>query len=162
MNKEPQKRKGYQSLKAKHTSFNGHTFDSIGERNFYIRLCKLFGTENVLTQRKLEILESFNLNSPSITWNVDFQVKHLNNPVYIEYKGTLSQESHGVREFFLKWKILKSNNACLGIPCICFVEGSKVPRWQTGMGMVLIPDIHALKLYDDEELKLLIESQVYD
>lgn len=160
MEKREKKRKGVQSLKAKHCEFNDHGFDSISERNFYVRLCSLFGTENVSTQKKLVLLESFNKSIPSITWNVDFCVEVGNEKVYVEYKGDLSVTSHGAREFFLKWKVLKNEHTYF-YRVLCFVEGSKIPRWQTGYGMISVPDIHALKLYSDEELKLLIESQVY-
>lgn len=160
MKEREKKRKGVQSLKAKHCEFNGYNFDSIGERNFYVRLSCLFGTENVSTQKKLVLLESFNKSIPPITWHADFCIEVGNDKVYVEYKGDLSTTSYGAREFFLKWKVLKNDHTYFH-RVLCFVEGSKVPRWQTGYGMIPVPDIHALKLYSDEELKLLIESQVY-
>jgi hypothetical protein len=156
--REPVTRKNPKSLKAKHCVFNGKTFDSKSEKDFYLRLCSIFGTQNVETQVPLTLIYSHNLNVPSIMWMCDFCVNLPHGKVYVEFKGTLNTESYGTREFLLKWKLIKGLNSPLRI--LCFVSGSKSPTWRVENGKVSIPDIHPLSLYEDDELEQIISSQI--
>lgn len=149
-----------QSTKAKHCSLNGIAFDSLSERDFYVRLCRLFGSENISRGPRLVLVESEDPNTPDVAWTVDFKVYTPKGLVYVEYKGSLSNKQPGTEVFLMKWKLIKGNAWLKQVPIVCFVAGSKTPVWTTKNGRVSIPCIYPISMYDDHEIETLILSAI--
>jgi hypothetical protein len=146
------------SLQAKHCEFNGIKFDSMSERDFYIRLCKIFGTTSVSRGSRVTLFNSLNLNVPDISWTPDFIVWIDNRHVFVEFKGSLSSHSLGTEVFLNKWKLIKGTDLSYRIKVVCFVAGSKCPRWNASQRRVSIPGIYPIANYSDDEIYDIVRS----
>lgn len=145
------------SLQAVHCELDGVKFDSLGERAFYIRLVRIFGSVNVHRSGRIEIVAKC-ANSPGMYWDADFEVFHEGKNKIFEYKGSLKKNIKGNREFFHKWSMIHSKFSSLNPAKFhTFVQELYYPVWQTELGKVTVPGIHAVGLMTDSDIKALFD-----
>lgn len=151
-----EKREKTAALKqAIHCELDGMKFDSLGERAFYIRLVRIFGSTNVYRAGKIEIVAKCE-NSPGMYWDADFEVFHEGKSKIFEYKGSLKKNVKGNREFFHKWSMIHSKFSPLNSAKFhVFFQELYYPIWHTELGKVTVPGIHALVLMTDADIKAL-------
>ena len=147
------------SKQAKHCELNGIKFDSMGERNFYIRLCRIFGSNNVVRGQRVNLIDSTE-ESPGLGWMPDFQIKHKGQPFTIEYKGCLRSEIQGTREFTLKWSVLHSLYSPLTtLRYLTFCDDGYIPKWSTEVGRRTLPSIFCSKNLTDKRIYELVDER---
>ena len=145
---------------AKHCELDGIKFDSLGERDFYVQLVRVFGLENVYRAGKIEIIPNCP-NSPGMYWDADFEVFHKGQHKIFEYKGSLKKEVKGNREFMHKWAMINSHfSKCDVSRFHVFIGDLYYPIWNTSTGKRIVQNIHALKLMSDLDIKDLFSSNI--
>ena len=144
---------------ARHCELNGIKFDSLGERDFYVRLCRIFGASNVARGARVPLIDSTE-ESPGLGWMPDFQVKHKGQPFTIEYKGCLRSEIQGTREFILKWSVLHSLYSPLTtLRYLVFCDDSYIPKWSTEVGRRTLPSIFCSKNLTDKRIYEIVDER---
>ena len=144
---------------AKHCELNGIKFDSLGERDFYVRLCRIFGTNNVVRGVRVTLINSTE-ESPGLGWIPDFQIKHKGQPFTIEYKGCLRSEIKGTREFTLKWSVLHSLYSPLTtLRYLTFCDDGYIPKWSTEVGRRTLPSVFCSAFLPDKRIYEIVDER---
>lgn len=144
---------------AKHCELNGIKFDSVGERNFYVRLCRIFGHKNVARGSRVVLVKPTE-ESPGLRWLPDFQVIHKSRMFTIEYKGCLRSDVQGTREFVLKWAVLHSLcDSLTTSKYLVFCDNDYIPAWSTETGRRPLPSVFCSKNLTDEHIYEIVNER---
>ena len=144
---------------AKHCELNGIKFDSLGERDFYVRLCRIFGSKNVARGSRVVLVDS-TVESPGMGWMPDFNVEHKGQCFIIEFKGCLKAEVPGVREFLLKWSVLHSlYSPTTTLRYLTFCGDDRIPKWNTELGKKPLPSVFYSKNLTDKTIYELVDER---
>ena len=147
------------SVQAKHCELNGIKFDSLAERDFYVRLCHVFGSKSVVRGSKVVLIEA-TVESPGIGWSPDFNVEHKGQCFIIEFKGCLRAEVPGVREFLLKWAILHSlYSPITTLRYLTFCDDDRILKWNTELGRKTLPSVFCSKNLTNKNIYELVDER---
>lgn len=141
---------------AKHCKFNGVDFDSLEERDFYVRLLRIFGNDNVMRCGRVELIPSTQ-NSPAMTWDIDFKVHHKGFVFLVEYKGLIHGRREHHREFFTKLLISKMITQ---LEVIVFSPDNACPKWQTQDGLKPCPNFYSSRILNDADIYDIFQEKV--
>ena len=147
------------SRQAKHCELNGIKFDSLAERDFYVRLCRVFGSKSVVRGLRVVLIEPTG-ESPGIAWMPDFNVEHKGQCFIIEFKGCLKAEVPGIREFLLKWSILHSlYSPITTLRYLTFCNDDRIVKWNTELGKKSLPSVYCSKNLTDKNIYELVDER---
>ena len=147
------------SVQAKHCELNGIKFDSLAERDFYVRLCHVFGSKSVVRGSRVVLIEP-TVESPGIGWSPDFNVEHKGQCFIIEFKGCLRAEVPGVREFLLKWAALHSlYSPITTLRYLTFCDDDRILKWNTELGRKTLPSVFCSKNLTNKNIYELVDER---
>ena len=149
------------NMQAKHCELNGIKFDSLGERDFYVKASFAFGAGNVFRAPTISLHTSCCNDIPSIKWTPDFVVTYGEINFYLEYKGSARKSVFGNEVFMLKWALAQATRNYTSNKFLCFVEDGWGPRWKTEKGFCPVPHIYSNKSLDSGALLALVHSIAY-